>query len=143
MIKIEIKSIFGSVLFSYEKEGNTIKETLEKAIKDGANLYGANLYGANLTRANLDGANLTRANLYGANLDGANLPIYCKWGVTYRENGIIKIGCKEKTIEDWETWFASDETFDTKRDTEDFARIYASYVAVREYVKLIVLKEKK
>ena len=83
MIKIQIKSIWGEVLFEYEKENNTLKETLEEAVKyranlyranlDGANLYGANLYGANLYGANLDGANLTRANLTRANLDGANL----------------------------------------------------------------------
>ena len=48
MIKIQIKSIFGKVLFEYEKENNTIKDTVE-----WANLYGANLYGANLTRANI------------------------------------------------------------------------------------------
>ena len=29
--KIEIKSIFGSVLFEYKKENNTIKDTLEKS----------------------------------------------------------------------------------------------------------------
>ena len=78
MIKIQIKSIWGEVLFEYEKENNTIKDTLEEAVKQGANLcranlYGANLYGANLDRANLYGANLYRANLYGANLDRANL----------------------------------------------------------------------
>ena len=78
MIKIQIKSIWGEVLFEYEKENNTIKDTLEEAVKQGANLDGANLIranldGANLTGANLDGANLTGANLYGANLDGANL----------------------------------------------------------------------
>ncbi|MBQ3022890.1 MAG: pentapeptide repeat-containing protein [Clostridia bacterium] len=88
MIKIQIKSIWGDVLFEYEKENNTIKDTLEEAVKQGANLNGANLnganldganlYGANLYGANLDGANLYRANLYGANLyranlDGANL----------------------------------------------------------------------
>jgi len=76
--KIQIKSLWGSVLFELEKENNTIKETLEEAVKNranlnGANLYGANLYGANLDRANLYGANLDRANLYGANLDRANL----------------------------------------------------------------------
>ena len=78
MIKIQIKSIWGEVLFEYEKENNTLKDTLEEAVKhganlDGANLYGANLYGANLYRANLDGANLYGANLDGANLNGANL----------------------------------------------------------------------
>ena len=66
--KIEIKSICGSVLFSYEKEDNTIKDTLEEAVRSGANLVGANLGGANL-----GGANLGRAYLGGANLGGANL----------------------------------------------------------------------
>ena len=61
MIKIQIKSIWGEVLFEYEKENNTIKDTLEEAVRQGANLDGASLYGANL-----NGANLTRANLYGA-----------------------------------------------------------------------------
>ena len=73
MIKIQIKSIWGDVLFEYEKDNNTIKDTLEEAVKNGANLDGADLYRANLYGANLDGANLTRANLYGANLYGANL----------------------------------------------------------------------
>ena len=73
MIKIQIKSIWGDILFEYEKENNTIKDTLEEAIKHGANLNGANLYGANLDGANLYGANLDGANLNGASLDGANL----------------------------------------------------------------------
>ena len=78
MIKIQIKSIWGAVLFEYEKENNTLKDTLEEAIKRGANLDGANLYrasldGASLDGANLDGANLYRASLYRASLDRANL----------------------------------------------------------------------
>ena len=71
--KIEIKSIWGEVLFSFEKENNTIKDTVEEAVMQGANLDGANLYGANLYGANLYGANLYGANLYGANLNRANL----------------------------------------------------------------------
>jgi hypothetical protein len=71
MNTIEIKNIADDVLYAAEVE--TLREALEKAVKDGANLTRANLYGANLTRANLYGANLTRANLDGANLDGANL----------------------------------------------------------------------
>ena len=71
--KIEIKSVFGNVLFSYEKEDNTIKETVEEAVSRGARLVGANLVGANLVGANLEGANLEGANLEGANLEGANL----------------------------------------------------------------------
>lgn len=44
-IKIDIKSVFGNVLFSFEKENNTIKDTLVEA-----NLRGADLRGADLER---------------------------------------------------------------------------------------------
>ena len=59
--KIQIKSIFGSVLFEFEKENNTIKDTIEEAVKSGANLRDANLRGATLSYANLRGANLRGA----------------------------------------------------------------------------------
>ena len=65
MIKIQIRSIWGEVLFEYEKENNTLKDTLEEAVKQGANLEGANL----------EGASLEGASLYGASLNGAtNIP---------------------------------------------------------------------
>ena len=72
-IRIDIKSVFGNVLFSFEKENNTIKDTLEEANLRGAYLEGANLRGANLGDAELRGANLGDANLRGAYLEGANL----------------------------------------------------------------------
>ena len=72
-IKIQIKSVFNSILFEYEKENNTIKDTLLEAIKSGADLTGADLYGANLCGANLRDANLCGADLHGANLFGADL----------------------------------------------------------------------
>ena len=72
-VKIEIKSIFGYVLFEYSKENNTIKDTLIKAIKRGANLRGADLRGADLGGADLGGANLGGVNLRDANLGGAYL----------------------------------------------------------------------
>ena len=46
--KIEIKSVWGSILFEYEKENNSVKDTLIEAVKRDANLRGANLRGANL-----------------------------------------------------------------------------------------------
>ena len=72
-IKIQIKSIFGSVLFEYSKENNTIKDTLCEANLCGADLRGANLRGADLRGADLRGADLCGANLRGANLRGADL----------------------------------------------------------------------
>jgi len=71
--KIQIKTYWGSVLFEYSKKDNTLKQTLEKAVSEGANLTGANLTGANLTGAYLTGANLRDANLTGAYLTGAYL----------------------------------------------------------------------
>ena len=73
--KIEIKSVFGRVLFSFEKENNTIKDTLQEAVEQGANLRGADLRYANLRYANLRGADLGYADLGYADLRGAeNIP---------------------------------------------------------------------
>ena len=72
-IKIDIKSIFGDVLFSFEKENNTIKDTLVEANLRGADLRGADLRGAYLRGAYLRGADLRGAYLRGADLRGADL----------------------------------------------------------------------
>jgi uncharacterized protein YjbI with pentapeptide repeats len=72
--KIEIKSFSNdSVLFEYEEEDNTLKDTLIEAVKCGADLNDANLRGADLDAANLSGANLHEAFLYCADLRGADL----------------------------------------------------------------------
>ena len=46
--KIQIKTTLGSLLFEFEKEDNSVKDTLIEAVKRGAYLRGANLRGANL-----------------------------------------------------------------------------------------------
>lgn len=75
---IRIIDIEGNVIFKYWRINNTIKKTLEKAVKKGvslakANLVDADLKGANLEGAELIGAHLTSANLYKANLKNAGL----------------------------------------------------------------------
>lgn len=53
-IKIEIKHYLkGDVLFEYEKENNTLKDTLIEGVKRGADLRGADLYCADLCGANI------------------------------------------------------------------------------------------
>ena len=44
--KIQIKSVYGSILFEYEKENNSVKDTLLELIKRNANLSYANLSNA-------------------------------------------------------------------------------------------------
>lgn len=72
-IKIQIKSrwVIDKVLFEYESEDNSMKKTLEEAVKSGANLRGADLSGAYLRGAYLSGAYLRGADLRGADLSGA------------------------------------------------------------------------
>ena len=71
---IELKSRWdGKVLFSHEAEENSVKLTLEMAVKAKVNLSGANLSGADLRGADLRGAYLSGADLSGANLIGAYL----------------------------------------------------------------------
>ena len=87
-IKIDIKSVFGNVLFSFEKENNTIKDTLVEAnLKDAdleyASLEGAYLKGASLRGANLRGAYLRGAYLKGAYLKGADYSEYTSF-LTYQ-----------------------------------------------------------
>ena len=98
METIQIKSLSGSVIFEQTAENNSIKITVEEAVKKnvrltladlgdaelaganlkgaifrGANLRGANLRDTNLEKADLKGANLAVADLEGANLENANL----------------------------------------------------------------------
>ena len=71
---IEIKNRHTeAVIFSHECENNTMKITVELAVKSNANLENANLENANLYKANLDNAYLYNANLGNANLGNANL----------------------------------------------------------------------
>ena len=121
-VKIEIKSVLGKLLFEFEKENNSIKETLKEARLEGANLQGAYLQGANLE---------------GAYLRGANLPMFSKWSMLKKENDIFSIGCKEKTFEEWDLFFASESEFETKRGSDDFIRIQAMYLANKVYYSFL------
>ncbi len=78
-MNIQIRSrVNDTVLFEHNCENNSMRLTMELALKSRAdlsraNLFGADLSGANLSYANLFGADLSGANLFGASLFGANL----------------------------------------------------------------------
>ena len=62
--------------------------------------------------------------------------MYCNWNFSIINQEIIKIGCKEKSINEWVEWFEnSDETFETSRDTSDFKRIRAMFYAHKAYLE--------
>jgi hypothetical protein len=72
---IEIKSIKGEILYSYTCENNSIKLTVETAVKNKISLCGADL-----SYANLEYADLMCADLYNAILTDVkklNAPLIC------------------------------------------------------------------
>ena len=74
MKKIKILNRYDdSILYEYKCDDNTIKKTLIKAVKTGADLREADLTGAYLRGAYLRGADLGGADLGGADLRGADL----------------------------------------------------------------------
>jgi len=72
-MKIEIRSIFGNLLFEYTKENNTVRDTVLEAIEQKADLSSADLRYANLRYADLSSADLRFADLRYANLRSADL----------------------------------------------------------------------
>ena len=145
MKKIEIKNRFTNrVIFTYECENNTMKITVEQAVKNGASLNGASLDGASLDGAYLDGASLNGASLNGASLDGAKnldktvkLPMYCKWTHGITNGNLIHIGCEKRNIEEWDLFFASDKIILTERNTPEFKQIQAVYEAYKSYLNFL------
>ena len=83
---ITIKRAYDGAVLYEAPDAVTIKEAVEAAVFDGANLNGARLNGASLI-----GARLIDASLIGASLDGARLsedtqlPTGEKWGEYLRE----------------------------------------------------------
>lgn len=75
----EVRTIDGSVLFSYDENTTTLKEEISKykdlreANLKGASIGSASLVSADLRGADLSNADLRRANIKWANLRGANL----------------------------------------------------------------------
>jgi len=67
------KRITDKVIFELDKENNTIKDTLEEAVRQGVDLCRADLSCTNLSGARLHGAKLKIANLSNADLSGADL----------------------------------------------------------------------
>jgi hypothetical protein len=73
-LRIEIKDRFsGRVLFAHEQEENSMKITIDAAVKVKADLRYADLRYADLRYADLRGADLRGADLRGADLRGAIL----------------------------------------------------------------------
>ena len=73
-MKIEIKHKFtGAVIFAYEKEKNTIKDTIEEAVRLNVSLAFSNLAYSYLEYSNFENANFENCNFEYCNLKNCNL----------------------------------------------------------------------
>lgn len=134
-MKIEIKNrITNEVIFTHECENNTIKKTVEEAVRQNANLGNANLENAYLGNAHLGNANLGNAK----NLDKTvKLPMHCKWTHGITNGNLIHIGCEKRTIEEWDSFFASEEIISSKRGTQEFKQIQAVFESYKAYLNIL------
>ena len=91
-IKLQIKSVFGKLLFEYECEDNTIAKTVEKAVESSANLRSADLSYADLRSADLSYADLSYADLRSADLSSADLR-YANLSSANLDKRYIQVAC--------------------------------------------------
>lgn len=70
---ITIKNTNGHVLYEHTQDNNTIKATVEAAVKAGVDLSHVALYGADLNGINLSGIDLCLADFCNADLSCSNL----------------------------------------------------------------------
>lgn len=68
-----IHNIDGELLFELYCMGNTVKKTVEEAVRQGVSLERAYLANKNLAYASLSGANFALADLEGIDFTGADL----------------------------------------------------------------------
>ena len=62
---------------------------------------------------------------------------FCKRKVFYDHiRGVVKIGCEERSVSDWEIFFASEEELNTKRGTDDFDMIYKSFLSAKSVIEI-------
>lgn len=65
-----------------------------------------------------------------------NLDNMSTYGQTYKINdATLQIGCKVKTIAEWDEWFAGEEVYQTERGTKKFAQIEANFNIFKEILK--------
>ena len=155
MQTFEIKNRYtDEVIFLAECE--TMRECVELAVGQKANLSGANLSEANLSGAYLSGANLIWANLSEANLSEANLSgAYLSRanlgtiGTVQNFTAISKIGSRRATLQVFLTenglFFSTgcqtlitEETFLQRvEDTHAGTKYERQYLAAVEFVKVL------
>ena len=122
--KIQIKSIFGSVLFEFKKENNNIKDTVIEAIKRSANLRSANLSSADLRYADLSYAKTDKRYIQISCIGSRKgMTTYCF------EDDIVTCGCFTGTLAEFEV--------KVNKTHKENAKYLKEYLGAITYIKLL------
>ena len=128
--KIEIKTIYGSLLFEFEKEKNTVKDTVIKAVKNKTDLTGADLTGADLRGADLRGTDgekikIKKAAVFTGLYTYIVVPFISEDDIKY-----VKMGCFTRKLPEWESDFwNNDNEFPNNNSEKSNMRLFALEVA--------------
>jgi len=101
----------------------------------GGNFLGGDFLGGNFLGGNFLGGNFFGGDFSGGDFRGGLMMPSCKWVYGITPKGKIKIGCKEKTVKEWDIWFKSSETYSTERNTVAFKKIKACYKIAKIYLQ--------
>ncbi len=138
--EIEIKTIYGSLLFEFEKENNSVRDTVIEAVENKINLTDADLTGADLTGADLTGADLRGAYLSGADGEKIKIKKTAIFTGLYKylvipfisEDDVkyVKMGCFTRKLSDWESDFwNNDKEFPNDDSVKSNLRLFAFEIA--------------
>jgi Pentapeptide repeats (9 copies)/Pentapeptide repeats (8 copies) len=111
---------------------------------NGASFNGASFNDARFNYASFNGARFNGASFNDASFNGASsfsTNPFCKWRV-HGKGDTISIGCKTKTVAEWDAFFAGTETYQTDRKSPEFLRILACYLAQRAWQMALAEGEK-
>ena len=141
-IKFQIKNRFtGNILFEFEKDDNTIKDTLLEAINRGADLQGADLQGAYLRGAYLQGAYLRGAYLrvkiksvivFTGLYDYFVIPY-----ITEENEKRVKMGCFDRSLKEWEeNFWNNDNEFPNNGSVKSNLRLMA-FETAKKWLEIV------
>ena len=128
--KIQIKSIFGSILFEFEKENNTVKDTVIEAIKCSADLSSANLSSADLSSANLSSADLRYALTDKRYIQIGGIGSVKRMTTYCFEDDIVWCGCFTGTLERFEA-----KVIETHSVSEQYLKEYMGFISYLKSLK--------
>jgi len=70
------------------------------------------------------------------------LNLYCKWNIIVFKD-LIKIGCKEKSVKEWDIFFKENKSYETDNTSNEYSKIKVAYEIAKIAQNQLLLMQKK